>query len=199
MKDKLKNILNRARNLLLFGLRYRWIRHGRNIHCQWSTKLWSPRRHIVLGDNVGIGSYCTFLCDIEIGSKVLIASHCAFVNCDDHVYDVVGKATWDSGRGDKYKIVVEDDVWIGHGAIVLTPARIGRGSIIAAGSVVKKDVPRYAIVGGVPAKVLKMRFTPEQISEHERILIANGEMSSSDRTIEPGKVAAGQGDGPWKS
>ena len=199
MNDTIKSLLNRVRNLLLFGLRYRWIRHGRNVHCQWSTTFWSPRRHIVLGDDVGIGRYCTLLCDVEIGNKVLIAAQCAFINSDDHVYDIVGKAMLDSGRGDKYKIVVEDDVWIGHGAIILTPARIGRGAIVAAGSVVNKDVPRYAIVGGVPARVIKMRFTPEQIAEHERILVANGEMSPSDRTIEPDGSAAGQEEGHQES
>lgn len=176
MNAGLKKLLNVIRNVLLFGVRYRWVRHGRNVHCQWSTTFWSPHRHIVLGDCVGIGSYSTFLCDVEIGSKVLIASCCAFVNSDDHVYDIVGKSIWDSGRGDKYKIVIEDDVWIGHGAIILTPARIGRGAIVAAGSVVSKDVPPYSIVGGVPAKVIKMRYTPEQIVEHERIIVAKGKM-----------------------
>jgi len=102
---------------------------------------------------------------------VLIAACCAFLNRDDHRYDIVGKAIWDSGRGDAHKIVIEDDVWIGHGVIVLSNVTIGRGAVIAAGSVVNKDVPPYGIVGGVPAKVLKMRFTPEQIKEHERILL----------------------------
>lgn len=54
-------------------------------------------------------------------------------------------------------IVVEDDVWIGGGSIILAGVTIGKGAIIAAGAVVNKDVPPYAIVGGVPAKVLKMR------------------------------------------
>ena len=131
---------------------------------------------------MGIGSRCTFLCDVEIGNKVLIASDVAFVNSDDHNFDVIGKAMWDSGRGDQFKIVVEDDVWIGHGAIILTPAHIGRGSIVAAGSVVNKDVPRYSIVAGVVAKVVKMRFLPEQIIEHESILIQRGELNPNDRT-----------------
>jgi acetyltransferase-like isoleucine patch superfamily enzyme len=110
----------------------------------------------------------------------LIADNVAFINRDDHQYDIVGKTMWDSGRGDKFKVVVEGDVWISHGAIVLSPARIGRGAIVAAGSVITRDVPRYAIVGGVPAKVLKMRFTPEEIVEHERLLIKSGEMSPAD-------------------
>ena len=166
----LRSVLNAVRNLLIFRIRYPWIRRGRHIHCHWSASFWSPHRHIVLGDWVGIGSRCVFLADTVIGSKVMIAANVAFLNSDDHRFDVVGKAMWDSGRGDRYKIVVEDDVWIGHGAIILAPATVGQGSIIAAGSVVRGDVPRYAIVGGVPAKVLRMRFTEEEIIKHERLL-----------------------------
>lgn len=54
-------------------------------------------------------------------------------------------------------IVVEDDVWIGGGSIILSGVTIGKGAIVGAGAVVNKDVPPYAIVGGVPAKVLKYR------------------------------------------
>lgn len=179
MASAIKRVLNQVRNLLFFGWRYRWVRHGRGVHCQWSTTFWSPHRHILLGDHVGIGVRCMFLCDVEVGNKVLIASCCAFLNCDDHVYDIVGKTMWDSGRGDRFKIVIEDDVWIGHGAIILTPARIGRGAIVAAGAVVNKDVAPYSIVGGVPARLIKMRFTPEQIVEHERLLAAGGEIGTS--------------------
>jgi acetyltransferase-like isoleucine patch superfamily enzyme len=100
----------------------------------------------------------------------MIASAVAFLSSHDHLYNIPGKTMWDSGRGDTMKITVEDDVWIGHGAIILSPARIGRGSIVAAGAVVTQDVPPYAIVGGNPARFLKWRFSEEEITEHEQIL-----------------------------
>jgi acetyltransferase-like isoleucine patch superfamily enzyme len=174
----LNYFLNKIRNYWLFKIRYPWVKIGRHVHCKTDAFFWSPNKRITLGNYVGIGVRCIFLCDLEIGNKVLIASDVAFVNSDDHRYDIVGKTIWDSGRGDRYNIVVEEDVWIGHGSIILTPARIGRGSIVAAGSVVNHDVPRYAIVAGVPAQVVKMRFTPEQIVEHEGILAQKG---ASDR------------------
>lgn len=65
-------------------------------------------------------------------------------------------------RGD---IIVKDDVWIGDSAIILSGVEIGQGSVIAAGSVVTRDVPPYAIVGGVPARVIKYRFEEELIKE----------------------------------
>jgi acetyltransferase-like isoleucine patch superfamily enzyme len=183
MNEMIVRLLNEIRNILMFRIRYPWVRHGRDIHCQFSTTFWSPRRHIVLGNYVGVGYRRIFQSDAEIGNKVMIASDVAFINSDDHLFDVIGKMMWDSERGDKYKIVIEDDVWIGHGVIILSPACIGRGAIVAAGSVVTSDVPRYAIFAGVPARNIRMRFMPEQIMEHEAMLIQKGEIMPEDRTI----------------
>ncbi len=170
MKQIIKSVLNAIRNVLMFRIRYPWVHTGHNVHCQWSTRFWSPRKHIVIGNNVGIGHGGTFLADTEIGNNVLIASSVAFLNSDEHLYDVVGKPIWDSGKGYRHKIIIDDDVWIGHGAIILTPAHIGRGANIAAGSIVTGSVPAYSIVGGNPARMIKMRFSPEQIVAHEDIL-----------------------------
>jgi acetyltransferase-like isoleucine patch superfamily enzyme len=147
--------------------------HGSSIHCQWSSFFWAPHKKITIGNNVGIGMRCVFACDSTIGNNVAIADHVAFLNSDDHNFDIIGKTIWESGRGDKYSITVGDDVWIGHGAILLSPLTIGKGSIIAAGSVVTKDVNPYSIVGGSPAKLIRMRFTSEQITEHEQKLAEN--------------------------
>lgn len=54
--------------------------------------------------------------------------------------------------------IIEDDVWIGYGVIIMSGIKIGKGTIIGAGSFVTKDVPPYSIVVGVPAKILKYRF-----------------------------------------
>jgi len=166
----IKSGLNAIRNLLMFRLRYPWVKKGRGIHCQWSTLFLAPHRHVILGNHVGFGGHCLIQADTEIGNKVMIASSIAFLNRDEHNYDILGKAMWDSGKAQRSKIIIEDDVWIGHGAILLAPLRIGRGAIVAAGSVVVKDVPPYAIVAGNPAKTIKMRFDPEQIEAHDRIL-----------------------------
>ena len=63
----------------------------------------------------------------------------------------------------KGPIIVEDDVWIGESAILMSGVRIGRGAVIGAGAVVTKDIPPYAIAVGVPATVIKYRFSKEVI------------------------------------
>ncbi len=166
----IKSLLNRVRNLLIFHVRYPWVRYGRNVHCQFSTRFWSPRRRITLGNNVGIGPGCLFLSDTTVGNHVLIAASCAFLNSDDHRIDVVGKPIWDSGRGDQHEIVIEDDVWIGHGAIVLSPAWIRTGTVVGAGSLVRGTLDEYSIYAGVPARRIRARFTPEDLARHKSIL-----------------------------
>lgn len=69
----------------------------------------------------------------------------------------------------KGDIIVDDDVWIGYGAIIMSGVHIGQGAVVAAGAVVTHDISPYAIVGGVPAKVIKYRFTPELITELMKI------------------------------
>lgn len=65
---------------------------------------------------------------------------------------------------DKYEIVVGNDCWIGEGVTIIAGTSIGDGAVILAGAVVTKDVPPYAIVGGIPAKILKFRYNSDDIS-----------------------------------
>lgn len=166
-------IANTIRTKILFIFRYRWVKCHGMVRIPWSVKIWSPHRDVSFGDRVQFGPGCIVYCDAEFGNNVLIAMNVSFVGRDDHTYNSIGKTIWDSPRGDHYKIIVEDDVWIGHGAIILSGVTIGEGAIVAAGSVVNKDVPPYSIVGGNPAKVITMRFTDEQLLEHKLLLGKN--------------------------
>ena len=76
------------------------------------------------------------------------------------------------GLKDDAPVVVEDDVWIGAGAIILKGVTVRRGSIVAAGAVVTRDVEPYSIVAGVPAKMVCYRWSIEEIMEHEKTLYA---------------------------
>ena len=94
----------------------------------------------------------------------------------NHRTDVIGKymsqiTDADKRPEDDRDVIIEDDVWIGANATILMGVTIGRGCVIAAGAVVNKDCPPYCVLGGVPARVLKTRFTLEQITEHEKALM----------------------------
>lgn len=107
---------------------------------------------------------------LQIGSFCSIANEVRFLVCADHPTDRIStfpfrvhcmaEAAEAVSKGD---IIVDDDVWIGYRSTVLSGVHIGQGAVIAAGSVVARDVPPYAIVGGVPARVIKYRFPQEII------------------------------------
>ena len=97
----------------------------------------------------------------------------------DHRIDILGKYMTDVTVEEKFvdgvnvydqPVVIEDDVWCGANVTILKGVTIGQGSVVAAGAVVTKSFPPYSIIGGIPAKLLKMRFTEEGIREHERML-----------------------------
>lgn len=163
----LRYLANKLRSFFYFNIKYPWVRRSGMVRVNWKVSMISPHRDIELGSYVQLGRGCIVNCDAKIGNKVIVANDVAFIGRDDHRYDIVGETIWDSTRGDRLKVIVEDDVWIGHGAIILTGVKIGRGAVVAAGSVVVYDVPRYSIVAGIPAKKIKMRFTESEILQHE--------------------------------
>jgi len=174
---KVKRFLNWVRNLLFFHVRYPWVHYGRNVHVQWSTTFMAPNKRIRIGNNVGIGGRCVIMADLTIGNDVLIGPHVALLSRHAHSQDLVGTSMFQGPRADRGEIVIEEDVWIGFGAIVLSGVRIGRGSIIAAGAVVLKDVPRYSVYLPQQQYILKPRFSTEQIERHEAGLQCAGVIS----------------------
>ena len=118
--------------------------------------------------------YCTEA-PLTIGKKVIFGPHPTIIT-GDHRIDVIGKFIMDSEvklPENDAPVIIEDVVWAGANVTILKGVTIGRGSVIAAGAVVTKSCPPYSIIGGIPAKVLKMRFSPEEIKAHERMLKYN--------------------------
>lgn len=114
-----------------------------------------------LGENSFVGSFSVIGANdkIIIGDNVMI-SQSVSIRDTDHKFNRKDIPMIKQGINTK-PVIIEDDVWIGHGAIITKGVRIGRGAIVAAGAVVTKDVPSYSIVGGVPAKVIKYRNSEE--------------------------------------
>lgn len=109
---------------------------------------------------LNIGNYCSIATDVMF---ILDADHYTnHISSFPFKVKVLGESYEGVSKGD---IIVDDDVWIGYGATIMSGVHIGQGAVVAAGAVVTKDVPPYAIVGGVPAKVIKYRFEPEMREE----------------------------------
>jgi len=131
--------------------------------------------------NVSVGNYTygdlnihTFSSDkkVSIGHFCSIADDVVFLLAGNHFLDTISTYPFQKkiinsnaeslSKGD---IIIDDDVWIGKGVLILSGVHVGQGSVIAAGAVVAKDIPPYSLAAGVPAKVIKKRFDDETISK----------------------------------
>ena len=133
-------------------------------------------RNIEVGDDVSLGGYSVYLCaksKIIMGDKVMVGPG-VFMIAGNHNTSPVGRFmvdVLDKRPEDDQDIVFEDDIWVGANVTVLKGVHVGRGSIIAAGALVNKDVPPYTIVGGLPAKVIGVRFQDlETLCRHDAAL-----------------------------
>lgn len=130
-----------------------------------------------IGNHVFIGDGAFLMCanaPIKIANYVMFGPNVTMIT-GNHRIDIVGKYMTDITVDEKRKeddeaIIVEDDVWVGANVTILKGVKIGEGSVVAAGAVVTKNVPPFSIVAGVPAKVIAMRFTPEQVQKHKKLL-----------------------------
>lgn len=133
--------------------------------------------NLSIGDHTLIPKGSTFYCtraELRIGNKVIFGPKPTIIT-GDHRIDLIGKYIIDVTDDEKLPdqdapVVIEDDVWCGANVTILKGVTIGRGSVVAAGAVVTQSCPPYSIIGGVPAKIIKRRFTDEDIVLHEKQL-----------------------------
>ena len=150
---------------------------GRGVYLRPMSSDIKGIENLSVGDGTSIPKGSTFYCTkapLIIGKKVIFGPKPTIIT-GDHRIDIIGKYIVDVTDEEKLPendlpVVIEDDVWVGANVTILKGVTIGRGSVIAAGAVVTKSCPPYSIIGGVPAKVLKNRFTPEEMVTHERTL-----------------------------
>lgn len=136
--------------------RWSWVGNG--------TKLRAHGGFIRIGSKSVLGEEITFSTyeEISIGRECIIADRVMFIDFD-HVIADPEQAIRKQGLYSK-PVRVGNNVWIGYGACILRGVTVGDGAVIGTNAVVTKDVPANAIVGGVPAKVLRMRDAPERLS-----------------------------------
>lgn len=130
---------------------------------------------------------------IKIGNYVSIAPGVEFFLNERHQIDTVSTFPFSTHFGgenmemdgfSKGPIIVEDEVWIGAQSVILSGVRIGKGSIISACSLVKRDVPPYSIVEGNPAKVIRYRFSEEVIGELEKLDLSRYDDNAIKRCLD---------------
>lgn len=127
---------------------------GKNVNIDRNARICSA---ISIGDNSGIGDNCWIMQPgVTIGNDVMMGPDCTFLTVN-HCFDRTDIPMWHQGFEEPKPIVIGDDVWIGARVIIMGGVKVGKGAILAAGSVVTHDVEEYSIVGGNPAKLIRKR------------------------------------------
>jgi acetyltransferase-like isoleucine patch superfamily enzyme len=142
------------RGRVRFG-RFVWIGDGTKIRCH--------EGEVIIGDKTVLGQECTISAykHVRIGEQCVIADRAMFIDFDHGIVEV--EQTIREQGIYKRDVDVGSNVWIGYGACVLRGVQVGDNTVIGTNSVVTADVPANAVVGGVPAKVLRMRESPSTL------------------------------------
>lgn len=164
IKKQLKALRMQALNLICFRCKF----IGADSYCGKGVHI--RRGTAVIGSEsfIGVNSRLAVDC-LTVGNFVMLAANVAAIG-GDHDYSVVGTPMIRATRPTSKSIVIEDDVWVGHGAIILHGVTIGEGAIIGANTIVTKDVPPYSIFVGNPGRLIRFRFDRSQIEDHRNSL-----------------------------
>lgn len=137
-----------------------------NITIGNNTSINGPNTDIYAKINqVKIGSFCSIARNVNIQEYNHFASHATSYFIKNHIFG----EDWTKEIESRGNIEIGNDVWIGAQCVILSGVTIGDGAIIAANTVVNKEIPPYAIVAGSPAKVIKYRFSKDIIEKFEAI------------------------------
>jgi acetyltransferase-like isoleucine patch superfamily enzyme len=117
----------------------------------------APPRGLIVGDDVDFALDVIVVCSggVRIGSRVLIGYRTQ-INSSNHNIPA-GRARIHGGGHERKPITIGDDVWVGANCLIMAGVTIGEGAVIAGGAVVTRDVAPYSVVGGVPARLIKVR------------------------------------------
>jgi acetyltransferase-like isoleucine patch superfamily enzyme len=142
------------RGEIRFG-RFTWIGDGTKIRCHEGT--------VEIGAKTVMGQECTISAyqRVRIGNECVIADRAMFIDFDHGIVEVERPIRVQGIY--KRDVEVGNNVWIGYGACVLRGVSIGDNSVIGTNSVVTKDVPANAVVGGIPARIIRMREAPREL------------------------------------
>ena len=115
-----------------------------------------PSSIILIGDNTRFHGSCIHAYKkISIGENCLIAANCQIIDGNGHDLSFENVSNRINSKGDSKEVIIEDNVWLGTGVVVLPGVTIGQGSIISAYSIVHKNIPPMVIAGGNPIKIIK--------------------------------------------
>jgi acetyltransferase-like isoleucine patch superfamily enzyme len=144
----------RRRGSVRFG-RFVWVGDGTKIRCH--------EGEVIIGAKTVLGQECTISAyrRVRIGEQCVIADRAMFIDFDHGVVEVERPIRVQGIY--KRDVDVGSNVWIGYGACILRGVRVGDNSVIGTNSVVTSDVPANAVVGGIPARVIRMREAPNTL------------------------------------
>jgi len=167
LTSQIKESLKWIRIQILLWTKLKGVKVGKGFYIGKNVTIHQPG--FIAGDFVYIGQNSEIAPHVHIGNYSCLSSD-VVITGSDHRFDIPGLPIRFSGRPESTVTTIGHDVLVGHGVTIMRGVSIGNGAIIGAGAVVTKDVQPYKIVGGIPAKSIRNRFSAEEIIIHEQML-----------------------------